>query len=509
MDGGASFTNIPINSSSPSLLLLSAAAAKTKSAVVTGILAEHYTNDGVEFKNSLGPGIIAGPSQCSKPFRDSETKLIPKYGIAGTFGKDNGVATSSDGGFSFADHKTIPVDADAFPARYASFPTETTWYVALGAFPEAPAPPPSRSPLQDGYTETVAHRLSNMVDIIETTELATGKKTRAPRLRFPASFYTSKSNQPTASQPAPAPTGNFAAALAKTTDAGDTWTVQFNDTGKFYFNDISCFDADHCVAVGESGDGSTEMGNRIYATSDGGSSWKLTHFNGGAQYGCMGVRMTSVSDVTAACTEEISQFKVNAQFLTSTDGGFSWTVASVSGGSPTDLDMSSSTAGFATMVTPEQNSAIALLTSVAPTMPPTPPPYPPRPGQTHYGNPFDGRCESDEQNITITGVPGAVCSPLCTGLLKTKCSDDLPSGVTATPNCAISDSATGIKLCALMCQPKAGQCGNYTKAEILAGTGAVCHSIQGEGICTYGKAAAALARYAMVEDRVMTASLAL
>ena len=76
--------------------------------------------------------------------------------------------------------------------------------------------------------------------------------------------------------------------------------------------------------------------------------------------------------------------------------------------------------GFATIVTAEQNSAIMMLTSVAPTMPPTPPPSPPRPGQTHYGNPFDGTCESDERNITITGVPGAVCSPICTGLLKTK-----------------------------------------------------------------------------------------
>ena len=35
------------------------------------------------------------------------------------------------------------------------------------------------------------------------------------------------------------------------------------------------------------------------------------------------------------------------------------------------------------------------------------------------------------------------------------------------------------------------QCGNYTDAEVNAGTGAKCRAIQGEGICTYGIAFAA------------------
>ena len=160
-------------------------------------------------------------------------------------------------------------------------------------------------------------------------------------------------------------------------------------------------------------------------------------------------------------------------------------------------------------MTPEQQGAIMMLTNVAPTMPPTPPPSPPRPGQTHYGNPFDGTCETGELNITITGVPGAVCAPICTGLLKNKCSTDLPKGVTATPDCAITDQAAQDKLCALMCDVGKGQCGNYTHAETLAGSGAVCRAIQGEGICTYGQAAAAyLTRY-VVEVPMMIATLSL
>merc|ERR1712139_485931 len=43
--------------------------------------------------------------------------------------------------------------------------------------------------------------------------------------------------------------------------------------------------------------------------------------------------------------------------------------------------------------------------------PPGPSPSPPAPGATHYGDPYVGACMSDEVNITIQGVAGAVCSP--------------------------------------------------------------------------------------------------
>merc|ERR1712034_31033 len=78
-------------------------------------------------------------------------------------------------------------------------------------------------------------------------------------------------------------------------------------------------------------------------------------------------------------------------------------------------------------------------------------PSPSPPGNTHYGDPYRASCESDEVNITITGVTGAVCSPACTGvIIKDKCPSDVPSGTTATPTCALEDSSTGAKYCALL-----------------------------------------------------------
>ena len=84
--------------------------------------------------------------------------------------------------------------------------------------------------------------------------------------------------------------------------------------------------------------------------------------------------------------------------------------------------------------------------------------------------------------VSIQGVPGAVCTPVCT---SGKCPTDVPSGVTATPTCALQDASSGAKYCALICSPsvdlkslRAGdaQCG-----------GATCQPISGTGICTYTK----------------------
>jgi len=95
---------------------------------------------------------------------------------------------------------------------------------------------------------------------------------------------------------------------------------------------------------------------------------------------------------------------------------------------------------------------------------------------THYGDPASG-CQSDEQSVQVTGVDGDFCSPPCTGALKRTCPSDIPDGVTAAPQCALSDSSSGAKYCALICTPGANddQCG----------TNASCKSVSGVGICTY------------------------
>lgn len=121
-------------------------------------------------------------------------------------------------------------------------------------------------------------------------------------------------------------------------------------------------------------------------------------------------------------------------------------------------------------------------TPTPPTPPPTPTPPPPTPpsGKTHYGDPADG-CMSDEQAIKVTGVSGDFCSPDCT---SAACPTDVPSGVTAQPQCALKTSTGDDKKCALICSPTTDE------ASLRAGDGAcgkaTCQPIQGVGLCTYG-----------------------
>jgi len=111
---------------------------------------------------------------------------------------------------------------------------------------------------------------------------------------------------------------------------------------------------------------------------------------------------------------------------------------------------------------------------------PSPPsPSPPAPGPSpssgaHYGDPKQGGCLSDEIGVQIGGVPGDFCSPACTGIMQHTCPSDVPSGVTASPQCLLQD-AQGNHRCVLECSPSGtNQCGSGS-----------CKAIQGIGLCTY------------------------
>merc|ERR1711968_272601 len=57
---------------------------------------------------------------------------------------------------------------------------------------------------------------------------------------------------------------------------------------------------------------------------------------------------------------------------------------------------------------------------------------------SHYEDPKPNGCRSDEQAIQIQGVTGDFCTPKCSGMT---CPSDVPSGVTATPTCALQDTS--------------------------------------------------------------------
>merc|ERR1712216_882094 len=95
---------------------------------------------------------------------------------------------------------------------------------------------------------------------------------------------------------------------------------------------------------------------------------------------------------------------------------------------------------------------------------------------THYGDPATG-CKTDEIDVQVQGVKGDFCTPSCS--LFKACPSDVPSRVTAKPQCALQNSSTNKKYCALICDP------STTAAATQCGSGA-CQAVQGSiGICTY------------------------
>jgi C1A family cysteine protease len=123
--------------------------------------------------------------------------------------------------------------------------------------------------------------------------------------------------------------------------------------------------------------------------------------------------------------------------------------------------------------------------AMGPVPPPGPsptPPSPPAPSTSHYEDPSGG-CMSDEVAIQIQGVDGDFCSPKC-GLIKS-CPTDVPSGVTATPQCALKSSAGGQKYCALICSPSLPIV-DQKAADAQCGANASCKEAGvGVGLCTY------------------------
>merc|ERR1711966_213475 len=130
-----------------------------------------------------------------------------------------------------------------------------------------------------------------------------------------------------------------------------------------------------------------------------------------------------------------------------------------------------------TQLEPRQQDQAQAHPHPSPPTPPSPPSPPGPPSATHYEDPKGG-CRSDEVDITIQGIQGAVCSPACT--MGIFCPSDVPAGATAAPQCALQDSSTQKKYCVLICSPSSN--------DAQCGTNASCKSISGTGLCTYDDA---------------------
>ena len=115
--------------------------------------------------------------------------------------------------------------------------------------------------------------------------------------------------------------------------------------------------------------------------------------------------------------------------------------------------------------------------------------------KTHYGDPKAG-CLTDEQNITLQGpgnrwvVAGDFCSAACQlpdpSKPVYKCPSDIPTGVTAKPQCAQIVERQLPPFCALVCQYPIPhglyECGANATCKRSSPPWQAGHA---EGVCTY------------------------
>jgi len=399
----------------------------------TGLASSEYSLDGETFKTSLVTVLTA---------QDIEYRPTGRMTIAGP----KGPCTSATGGLIYACHK-VPFQNPG-TGRYVSSPSKEVIYVTAGAWP-------SSTP-SDSTVFEISQNLRLNLDVKGTRRLdVLGPKTVSD------------------------PNGTYTAEIWKSVDGGKNFTSLFQDKGNFYFNDIDCFDDTHCIAVGEgyASDGSKSPGARVYLTTDG-INFKMVHQESSTgKESLMAAKMLSADEHWAGGATAVGGFIAPVLALHSKDTGKTWVnePGEVLGQMITAMDWVSATHAYATTVNALQISSLLQYTANAPAPTPPAPPTPPTPGQTHYGDPFVG-CESDEVAVQITGVQGKICSPQCSS--SGACPTDEPTGVTATPKCALK-SSQGAQFCVLECTPSAkdGSCG----------ASASCKTVQGVGLCTYDK----------------------
>jgi hypothetical protein len=242
-------------------------------------------------------------SQEVRPLGASGFAVIGRFSNSATESTVNGVAVATSANAAAWTLSDIGLStASGYYARYGSFPTATTWYVTSGNWP--PADKPGDEKLTSGIVERVSGRLSVMYNVGDNTPQIT--------------FMSAKNLL-----------GTFPGAISKTTDGGATWTKVFDSAGKYYMNQIDCFDATHCFAVGEDMKSAT-----VLQTIDGGAHWTAVMSLKGPK-SLHSVRMISNSEVWVSGGEPSSGTYANKEWVGnyyhSTNGGATWATTSYNG----------------------------------------------------------------------------------------------------------------------------------------------------------------------------------
>ena len=327
VDGGQTWKDYALPAED--LISMAVAFNDTTSGIATGLsfvyTANCYTSDGQTYVQADDSKYQFDANQDAKVIGSSS------FGVTGQMGKTLGVGYSENGmdynyfDWQYSDNTVLP--------RYTAFPSSTTWYVAGGTWPATPSAMFVRN---DGV-----FRSDEVKSITQNIHIV--KKTKEVLFQSPLTRGQSYTND----------NDTFVAVIQKTTDGGKTFTTVFEDTGRFYFNEIDCLDENTCFAAAEG-----DVGAFVYGTTDGGKTWNAVVT---AQAGESIVALTCTDSNTCWAAGAFLQSQVNIQghFYLTTDGGATWTLQpTLKGYYVYDLAFTSASTGWGTAITVSQTGEI-------------------------------------------------------------------------------------------------------------------------------------------------------
>jgi photosystem II stability/assembly factor-like uncharacterized protein len=292
-----------------------------------------YTTDVTDWQASKDFNFLVG--QDINAFGNGEFGFV---GTTNNFANTQGVLISQDGGKDWVAGNWPNSVSNITEARYGSFPSDQVLYVTGGTWP--------------------SNKLFDHAD--DCLPLTHKSCVRVPKTQLEV---VQRVNALRAARAATAAGNGYNAFLTKSSDGGQTWTVQFSDYNNFYFNDISCIDTTHCFAVGEGFTDGNAPGARIYATTDG-NTWNRVFFSTVSGASLMRVHTVSRTEAWAAGGNVVNG-EAMGTFYHTTDGGKTWVLAGDVPfvGDVTSMTFTSSALGFAVGITEFQTSTVMQYTA--------------------------------------------------------------------------------------------------------------------------------------------------
>jgi len=314
-NGGQSYERARMDPDPRQMMLMSTAATSATSAVTGGMgftTATQFTTDGDNFRNSQPYADFIAVTQNIKNVRNSRTN----YGVAGDFisfgAESEGVAMSTDSGNSFTVHAVENLGAWA---RYATYPSDTTWYVSGGSW------------------RNEKLKIDGQFELTSKIRIATsGEKGSKVEFSHFQAFANATEDD------------GYRAAIARTQDGGRTWErVFFEPAGGYYFNQIDCPSTSSCFVTGEG-----RAPALIMATHDAGRTWRQV-WQGTPDYDLMGLEfLTDREGWACGMRLDRQNFAFITVFLHTVDGGQTWEELTMAGFFCTDMSFSSPNLGRAT-----------------------------------------------------------------------------------------------------------------------------------------------------------------